>query len=153
MAGPTGPRKSRYNVKVSSLGWLDEWWWPWPPWGNKKGTQFVGEDPESILDLMHYSDTQSRGQGSSGKYWLEMGEDGPKETWASRVTPARCRESRRAATGTWLNQLAHPLCRAITKELGEIDRRKGEVSLFILCSVRFKFLTMRRHSYVCYIII
>lgn len=57
------------------------------------------------------------------------------------------------ATGTWLNQLAHPLCGAITKELGEMDRRKGGVSLFILCSVRFKFLTMRSHLYVYYIII
>lgn len=39
----------------------------------KKGTQLVGEDPEFILDLMHYSDTQSRCQGSRGKYCLEHG--------------------------------------------------------------------------------
>lgn len=35
--------------------------------------------------------------------------------------------------------VAHPFCRVITKELGEIDRRKGEVSLFILYSAVFCF--------------
>lgn len=37
------------------------------------GTQLMGEDPNSLLDLMHCSDTQMGYQGSGGKRGLEHG--------------------------------------------------------------------------------
>lgn len=97
----------------------------------EKGTQFMGEAPEFILDLTHCSDTQSRCQGSSGKYFLDTGEDGPKRREQMGSCQHCEREGRRPSNGgTVKPTLAHPFCGPITKELGETDRRKGEVTLY-----------------------
>lgn len=91
----------------------------------------------------------------SGERWEIL-----PETWArtgpKRDMPAlwQGKAEGPATGGTAESTMAHRLCRPITRALWEVERRKKEMSLFIVSSsVLFKFLTMRRHLCISYIII
>lgn len=150
MAG--SKEKQTDDGKVSSLGRLHEWRWPWPPWGNWDGdaARWGRARVPSRFDSLFRHPVKM-----SGGPWEIL-----PETWArtgpKRDMPAlwQGKAEGPATGGTAESTMAHRLCRPITRALWEVERRKKEMSLFIVSSsVLFKFLTMRRHLCISYIII
>lgn len=99
----------------------------------EEATQFMGDNSTFLLDLMHCSDTQSRDEGTVGTTIWNMSEGGP----SSHVQIGSCQYKLIGKNGgrsnrEMVNQLWHTHSIDQSKELGETERRKEEVSLFVL---------------------
>lgn len=122
------------DAKSLSLGWLEEWWWPWPPQGNWEGNSVRGGSPwvHSAFAALCRRPVQMSGEPWEilPGTWVRMAPRTHEPIGSCQHCDRKSRRPSNRGLVKWTT--AHPLCRSATKVLGETERRKRKVSLFTL---------------------